>query len=181
MKNFKEESQDLKENYSLNNWIRVLDTSGMSVVDRLILDNHRRQILKNLSANERTTGDSFDQKDSKNSSKLRSKPFSTFQNSNQSSFVEDSIKQKIPFRTLNDSFATIESRDSKSACAERLYNDAIIRKIKNKRLQEEKEIIDIENAVDFANLHHPKRKPDPEIFARLIQEEKIILYKYDDA
>ena len=179
MKNFKEESQDLKENYSLNNWIRVLDTSGMSVVDRLILDNHRRQILKNLSANERTTGDSFDQKDSKNSSKLRSKPFSTFQNSNQSSFVEDSIKQKIPFRTLNDSFATIESRDSKSACAERLYNDAIIRKIKNKRLQEEKEIIDIENAVDFANLHHPKRKPDPEIFARLIQEEKIIKNSYD--
>ena len=174
----KDTSLDLKENYSLNNWMRVLNTSGMSVIDRLILDNHRRQILKNLSNNESFTEDSFDRKPSKTGTSTVSKPFCTFQQINNSRCEGDTSKQRVQYRTLNDSFLTNES---KSMCADRLYNDAVVRQIKLQRAQEIKEEQELEKARDFANLHHPQRKPDQEVMNRLLQEEKIIKSLYDVA
>lgn len=154
--------QDLKENSSINNWMRVLNTSGMSAVDRLILDNHRRQILKNLSSNESFPEVSFDQH--------KSKAYST-------SHQFHISKQKLQYRTMNNSFL---ANENKSECAERLYNDAIVRKIRLEQVQEHKEIKELESALDFANLHHPQRKPDPAVMTRLLNEEKIIKSLYDN-
>jgi hypothetical protein len=172
MKDF---NQEFKENSSINNWIRVLNTSGMNVVDRLILDNHRRQILKNLTENEEDIENSYTRNTSKISQKSKPKPFSTFQAFKRSTLSDS--KKSIPLKTLNDSFLTNESKGS--MFADRLYNDAILRNYKIKKRQEEKEISELENAIDSANLHHPKRKLNPEVLNRLWQEDKIIKNFYD--
>lgn len=174
----KECSFELKENTAINNWIRVLDTSGMSVVDRLVLDNHRRQILKNLPNIENQNEESFTcKKDKRNKSFVKSKQFSTIQGFEKASFSTNTSHQKIPSKTLNDSFLSMNGNSKE--CAERLYKDALLRKLRLEYDQESKMQNEIESAIESSNLYHPQRKLDPEVFQRLTQEDKIIKSLYD--
>ncbi|OMJ80051.1 hypothetical protein SteCoe_19780 [Stentor coeruleus] len=174
----KECSFEMKENTAINNWIRVLDTSGMSVVDRLVLDNHRRQILKNLSNIENQNEESFEcKKDKRNKSFVKSKQFSTLQGFEKASFSTNNSNQKIPSKTLNDSFLSMNGNSKE--CTERLYKDALLRKLRLEYDQESKMQYEIDSAIENSNLHHPHRKLDPEVLQRLTQEDKIIKSLYE--
>jgi hypothetical protein len=152
----KENSFESKDAKSINNWIRVLDTSGMTVVDQLILDNHRRQLLKALQGED--SSHSFFK-----SMKKSSKNHSKILNSNDTSF-----QSKIDESSIFD-----------QTWAERLHSDAYYREMKMKKRKEEKEATEFEEALQVANARHPKRKLDPQVFARLTQDERVIKSLYE--
>jgi hypothetical protein len=157
----------LSEN-SINNWVRTVDTSSMSVVDRLILDNHRRLLLRNMA---------------QPSSCAATKPpcFSTLQPFDSSvSFAGPCKSQakKTAFRTLNTSFTSNPDKVP-SHCAERLYNDAVMRSLRLRYMQDEKKDREIQNAVEAANVLHPKRKLDQDVMLRLTEDERMIRMLYE--
>lgn len=160
----KDSSFDFKDSKSINNWIRVLDTSGMSVVDQLILDNHRRQLLKSLYEEPK-------QEEKRLYSSMKSK--NTSFTSMQSSQTKNS---NISVKILNNSFLSIPDPQ---LCAERLYSDAYYRDSKLKKQQELKDLKEKEETLDYLNTRHPKRKLDPDVFNRLTHDERIIKHWYD--
>src|SRR5574343_218435 len=136
----KENSFDSKDAQSINNWIRVLDTSGMTVVDQLILDNHRRQLLKAL---QQQDFGNKEQSFCKSTKKFRSASMK------KSNFVPDlndmsqiihpkdvrasNTSKDTSFQIQTCNITCLSSADA-TMCAERLYSDALYRDIKLKQL-----------------------------------------------
>lgn len=162
----KDSSFEYKDAQSINTWIRVLDTSGMSVVDQLILDNHRRQLLKSLHE---------DPKPSQASKLSTSKAINRSFTSNPP-FETQSKNSNFSFKLLDSSFI---SNPDPQVCAERLHSDAYYRDLKLKKLKELKDSKEIEETLDHIKARHPNRKLDPEVFNRLTHDERFIKGWYE--
>ena len=164
----KDSSFEYKDAKSINTWIRVLDTSGMSVVDQLILDNHRRQLLKSLHEDPKPSqARKISTTKGVNRSFTSNPPLQTHLQTKNSNFS---------FKLLNSSFIT---NPDPQVCAERLYSDAYYRDLKLKNLKELKDSKEIEETLDHIKARHPNRKLDPEVFNRLTHDERFIKSWYE--
>ena len=181
----KENSFSTRDAQSINNWIRVLDTSGMTVVDQLILDNHRRQLLKALHQPDSLAKEKSFCRSSKKFRSASAKKTNLIPDLKDLSQIIDTKEPRASNTSKDTSFQiptcniTWTSSADASICVERLYSDAHYRDMKLKKLKEEKEIKEFNEAIESANSRHPKRKLDPEVFNRLTSDERVIRSLYE--
>lgn len=134
----KENSFSSRDAQSINNWIRVLDTSGMTVVDQLILDNHRRQLLKALQQPDSLPKEGSFCRSSKKFRSASAKKTDLIPDLKDLSQIIHTKEPRASNTSKDTSFQiptcniTWTSSADASICVERLYSDAHYRDMKLK-------------------------------------------------